>query len=496
MEGAVKAALDTMLDPFNGSNGATLVAALDCLNNLMCSDFNLRILLASDGVRTILAALQDHDWDQDVVSTAVNLLHQLMESNDTVPGRIFNLHGHRTLLCVMAAHPRRPDVLTSICHMFTDIVHDASIAGELYSEAVPSILASIETLYLSSDFEFDESGMEYATDGDGGGGTGGRTDSLHEDDNDGEDYEGGRGSLVGMSEGKQQMVTGFLQSALQCLVSFCKSDAANRCIAEDGMHILVDCMTHYFEVPEILKCIFSLLGYLTFVEDNLRAIVQYNGIEAILLAISTNPENAEMIIKAVRTLSNLAIANEEHRRLVVECGGKDVIEVIAETYNDHSAVEDMCQNALFTLMMGEHAANTVEEAEKKEAEMAGYQSSGGGVRGPLGGLRALAADTIAMSPGGGSGNRGGGFGGAGGHGRGGSGGDAGHRDGMKVTDHQTVFEQFRNKLLGGALMTKHVNSGTARVRHIYLKPDLRFLAWREPRGKNDKGKFDMSTSLA
>ena len=77
------------------------------------------------------------------------------------------------------------------------------------------------------------------------------------------------------------MVTGFLQSALQCLVSFCKSDAANRCIAEDGMHILVDCMTHYFEVPEILKCIFSLLGYLTFVEDNLRAIVQYNGIEAI-----------------------------------------------------------------------------------------------------------------------------------------------------------------------------------------------------------------------
>lgn len=39
-----------------------------------------------------------------------------------------------------------------------------------------------------------------------------------------------------------------------------------------------------------------------------------------------------MIIKAVRTLSNLAIANEEHRRLVVECGGKDVIEVIAETY--------------------------------------------------------------------------------------------------------------------------------------------------------------------
>ena len=41
----------------------------------------------------------------------------------------------------------------------------------------------------------------------------------------------------------------------------------------------------------------------------------------------------------------------------------------------------MCQNALFTLMMGEHAANTVEEAEKKEAEMAGYQNSGGGVSG-------------------------------------------------------------------------------------------------------------------
>ena len=64
-----------------------------------CSDFNLRILLSSDGVRTILAALQDHDWDQDVVSTAVNLLHELMESNDTVPSRMFDLHGHRTLLC-------------------------------------------------------------------------------------------------------------------------------------------------------------------------------------------------------------------------------------------------------------------------------------------------------------------------------------------------------------------------------------------------------------
>ena len=57
----------------------------------------------------------------------------------------------------------------------------------------------------------------------------------------------------------------------------------------------------------------------------------------------------------------------------------------------------------------------------------------------------------------------------------------------------TVFEQFRNKLLGGALMTKHVKSGTPRVRHMYLKPDLRFLAWREPRGKSDKGQFDFST---
>ena len=59
----------------------------------------------------------------------------------------------------------------------------------------------------------------------------------------------------------------------------------------------------------------------------------------------------------------------------------------------------------------------------------------------------MAADTIAMSPVGGSGNRGGGFGGAGGHARGGSGGgEEGHRDGMKSTDHQSVFEQFRNKV--------------------------------------------------
>ena len=36
MEGVVRAALDTMLDPFNGSNGSTLVAALECLNNMMC----------------------------------------------------------------------------------------------------------------------------------------------------------------------------------------------------------------------------------------------------------------------------------------------------------------------------------------------------------------------------------------------------------------------------------------------------------------------------
>ena len=58
-------ALDTMLD--HGLDGSTLVAALSCLHNLVHSDFNLRILLASKGVSTILAALQDHDWDQDVV---------------------------------------------------------------------------------------------------------------------------------------------------------------------------------------------------------------------------------------------------------------------------------------------------------------------------------------------------------------------------------------------------------------------------------------------
>ena len=328
-------------------DASALLQAISCLLNLIHgSDINLRLVLNNNGVETILGALQvsdrgdaavlgiaiiaggvvfaadadrlsprplplplplpaaipfclfdlagdnlasclpyhsqSHDWDHDLVSGAVGLLQALVQAQPAVAGRLVELRGHRDLLGVMETHNKRPRVLTAVCRVLTEIVAEKpDMAAALYAEAVPAILKAVDELYDCDDMDFDE----------------GDNDEMDGDDDD-DDFpgssEGGRGSFSG---GQARVVMNFLAGCMDALVAFTASDAANQCIAEDGMHILVNCMNHYFEVPQVLEGIFSLLGYLTFVEDNLRAIVQYSGIEAILLAISTNPESGSMIIK-------------------------------------------------------------------------------------------------------------------------------------------------------------------------------------------------------
>lgn len=164
----------------------------------------------------------------------------------------------------------------------------------------------------------------------------------------------------------------FVQECLSTLTRLCGDDELSSQVAEHGMHVLMAAVNKHSSDPEFLTDAFRLLGHLAFVETNLRIIVQHNGIQAIVNAICSHPDSKPLMVRSIQTLDNIAMANQENAAIVIQEGGRELIEEIMKAYDDDEDIQRHGKSAILSMSALENLSKSAELAaqatrQKKKA---------------------------------------------------------------------------------------------------------------------------------
>lgn len=156
----------------------------------------------------------------------------------------------------------------------------------------------------------------------------------------------------------------YVIEAMATLLNLCGNDALSRKIAESGMHIIISLMDQYEEDTDFLSGAFRLLGHLAFLESNLAIIVQHNGVPCIIRAITLHPDSRNLMVRAIQTIDNIAMKNREYAGIVVEEGGKELIETILATYSGDEEMRRHGKSALLAISSLEGLTKSAEITAK------------------------------------------------------------------------------------------------------------------------------------
>lgn len=141
----------------------------------------------------------------------------------------------------------------------------------------------------------------------------------------------------------------FAIETLKTMRNLCADEVMSSTIAEQGMHIIVSLLQQYEEDADFLTGAFKLLGHLAFVESNLAIIVQYNGIQRLIKAITLHPDSRLLMLSSIQTLDNISMKNREYATIVIDEGGKELIETIMTTYAGDAELLRYGKSALLAL---------------------------------------------------------------------------------------------------------------------------------------------------
>jgi hypothetical protein len=155
----------------------------------------------------------------------------------------------------------------------------------------------------------------------------------------------------------------FVTESIKTMTRLCADDTLSKSIAADGMGLLMQAVDRYDE-PGFLTIAFRLIGHLAFVESNLTIIVQHNGIQRVISAISAFPDHLALMVRCIQTLDNIAMANKENAAIVIDEGGMELIETIKDTYPDSEDIQKAGNSALLSLKALENLAKSADITAK------------------------------------------------------------------------------------------------------------------------------------
>jgi len=190
------------------------------------------------------------------------------------------------------------------------------------------------------------------------------------------------------------------------------------------MHLILKAVHGRANDPDFLTRAFILLGHLAFHEPNLKIIAQYGGVSLIVDMMSQHAETRELVLRAVQTLDNIAMASQEHANIVRSEQGAEAVRLVMNAYKDDPEVYQVCKSALITMTTLE----TRQAKPRRNFMSAGEQDSFGDGTDPL--------------------------------------------------------KEHRNLLKAGSVMVEW-SSGGPHHRHVHILADFSALAWRDPK-KNIK----------
>ena len=373
-EGAAKAIIDTMLQ--HDFNGALVRSGLDALANL-ANDQGTTEKMAVDlqVVQLVLKIMKTHDWDVELIEHAVPLLATITYTPACIP-IIADLDGIPVLLGSMDAHSAHRAVLDAAQMALTNLAVNEKVRQTF------------------------------------------------------KDMKGVR-TLLNLME-KNAAHKEYVVEVLATLTRFCGNESLSTEIAEQGVPLVMKLIADYKDDPDFLTAACRLLGHLAFVTSNLRVIVQYSGISAVLTAMGAHPGHRALMVRCIQTVDNIAMASRENAQMVIEEGGREMITAVMSAYGDDDEIQRFGKSAVLSMSALENLARA-QETSKKTA------------KGPVKKVEEEVVDPLA---------------------------------------------EFRHMLSAGSVLTVWTK-GSSRTAHVLMSPDYRSIVWQDPKSNAKLGAIDL-----
>ena len=141
----------------------------------------------------------------------------------------------------------------------------------------------------------------------------------------------------------------FCRQTMVALTRLCTEHDLATTVCTAGMHIIMATIAHYEIDSKVLSVAFKLLGHLAFEASNLKAIVQHGGIQKIIRAITMHPDYRPLMVSAIQTLDNISSGSTENASIVIDEGGKELIQVIMESHADAAEIQRYGKSALLSI---------------------------------------------------------------------------------------------------------------------------------------------------
>jgi len=364
IEGGAARILKTVKDT---SEIQLLMSGMDALANLANDRTATERMLKLGIVPIVVDAMAAYDWDEELMARTVRLLATLTFNQEGVK-EIVVRDGIQVLLSGMESHIEEPEFLISAVIALKNIAQEPDFRAEIEK------LGGVETILACLDRHLDHRPL--------------------------------------------------VMEIMFLFIRMTQNKNASEAIATKGMHCLLKAIHGRAQDADFLTRAFILLGHLAFHDPNLKIIAQYGGVGLIIEAICNHPEAREMLIRSVQTLDNIAMANQEHAKIVTQQGGADAIKAVMEAYADDSELVQVCKSALITMT----ALET--RAARPRRNLLNNQEEG---------------FTLGEDP----------------------------------------LKDYRNLLKAGSLLTEWSNGGP-NVKHVCISPDFTALIWKDPK-KSGKG---------
>ena len=364
------------------SNSAVVKAGMDALHNI-CSDLEVAAEAAETLaiVPTLIDLGRQFDWDADLLEHLMPLLATLAESPEAAAA-IVRLDGIPVIISALEQHGMETAELLFAGQLALSslAVHESARAAFSNSNAVESLIALVRDHSSSAE-------------------------------------SGGRA---------------YITEALTTLTRMCATDELSLSIAQDGLHSIMGVAEDHREDAELLTGCLRLITHLSFVEANLKAIIQSGGLNLLINAVVDHPDSRELVLRAVRGIDAVAMSSKENAALVIEEGGQDLLEDVLDSYPDDDEIQRAGKSAILSMSALD---------QLKKSERLGHKAA----RAAKKSRTEAAADPLGSA---------------------------------------------RSKLSAGRVMSVWTK-GTSKPAHVLAAPDFRSIVWQDARSKEKMGALDL-----
>jgi len=176
-------------------------------------------------------------------------------------------------------------------------------------------------------------------------------------------------TLMGLLEACSGYVE-FCREAFRTITRLCTDKGTSILIASTSMHVIMGTIKQQDEDEKFLDVAFKTLGAIAHEPSNLKAIVNHEGIQRIITAITMHPDYAPLMKSAIQSLDNIAMASQDNASIVIEEGGKELLEMVMESHKDNADIQRYGKSALLTMSALEglsRSKNITERAARSKA---------------------------------------------------------------------------------------------------------------------------------